>query len=143
MKRVTILRLCMLISGFVYNGSVFAQKQKSATPSKETVSPGERQQPIAKEIRLDRNFDGIVDRLESYDDKGVITRIEADTNDDGKMNEWFYFEDGIRNKAERDSNGDGKPDTFMTYDKKGIIQKVAADTTGDGKVNEWVYYKKR
>ena len=103
------------------------------------VSAQQRLRP--KEIKMDRNGDGVIDRVEAYDSKGVITRVEADTTGDGKMNEWVYYKKGNATKGERDVNADGKPDTFLTYNEKGTIIKSEADTNGDGKIDEWVRYK--
>lgn len=94
-----------------------------------------------KEVKLDTNFDGIVDRVEVYDDNKVIVRVEADTSGDGKINEWINYENGKPAAAEKDNNGDGKPDTFVTYNSKGKAVKSETDTSGDGKVDEWIYYK--
>ena len=95
-----------------------------------------------KEIKIDRNYDGLADRTEVYDEKGIIIKSETDTNNDGKMDEWVFYEKGNPVKAEKDTNGDGKANTFLTYDKKGVMVKSEIDTNGDGKTNEWVYYEK-
>ncbi|MBW2090711.1 MAG: hypothetical protein JRI34_01120 [Deltaproteobacteria bacterium] len=131
MKRNFLFCLCGLILPFMTINAISAQEK--AAP--------EEQQLLPKQIKFDRNFDGKVDRLEIYNEKGVIVRLEVDTTGDGKMNEWVFFTNGIRNKAEKDINRDGKPDTFITYDAKGVIIKLEGDTTGNGKINEWVYYK--
>jgi hypothetical protein len=136
MKRLIVFCLCGLVLSFTNIDSVSAQKEsekKVATPRTQKVK--------AKEIKLDRNYDGKIDRLEVYDEKGRVVRIEADTTGDGKMNEWIYFKDGVRSKAEKDVNGDGKVDSFLTYNEKGILIKSESDTTGDGKVDEWGHYK--
>ena len=152
MKKMFVLCLSLFVLCFFSNVSFSAEKRK--TPKKKEVKAkatsisaekqpsDEKKQPlIAREIKLDRNYDGKIDRLEVYDKTGTIVRVEADTTGNGKMNEWIHFKGGIRSKAERDVNGDGKADTFLTYGKKGVIAKLEADTNGDGKVNEWVFYK--
>ena len=127
MKKVGILCLCWVGAlGLMSIEPVSAQKLK---------------QPRPKEIRMDRNYDGVIDRVEVYDEKGIIIRVEADTTGDGKMNEWIYYKKGNPTKAEKDVNGDGKVDTFLTYDDKGMIIKSETDTNRDGKINEWVSYK--
>jgi len=98
------------------------------------------QQFKPKQVKVDRNYDGVPERIEYYDEKGVITRVEGDTNADGKMDEWVYYENGIAVKGEKDLNGDGKPDTTMFYDAKGAITRTESDSNGDGKIDEWVYY---
>ncbi len=136
MKKVIILCLCGVVLGFMSINSVSAQKE-----SEKKVATPRMQQITAKEIKLDRNYDGKIDRIEVYNEEGRVIRIEVDTTNDGKMNEWIYLKDGVRSKAESDVNGDGKPDSFLKYDKKGVVIKSESDTTGDGKVDEWGYYK--
>ena len=132
MKKAIILSLCAVVVGLIGVSSLSAQEE---------VGRAEERRFRALEIRLDRNFDGVVDRVEIYDGKGVIIKVEADTTGDGKMNEWVYYEGGIPTRGERDINGDGKVDVWLVYDKDGIIIKSEADTTGDGKVDEWVIFK--
>ena len=125
-RKVSILCLCLIVMFSLVNiKSALAQKQ---------IKP--------REIRMDTNFDGVIDRIEVYDKNKVVIRIEADTTGNGKMNEWVYYKDGNPAKAEKDTNGDGKPDTFLTYNDKGKTIKSESDTNKDGKVDEWVYYEK-
>ncbi len=131
MKKNVIWILCLAVMSLLIIQPAFAQEETAPTG----------QQLIPRQIKLDNNHDGKVDRIEVYDKKGTILRVEADTTGDGNMNEWVFFKDGIRSRAERDVNGDKKADTFITYDKKGVITKLEADTSGDGKMNEWVYYE--
>jgi len=118
MKKLIIVCLCGVVLGFMGFDSVSAQQE----PEKKDASP-RMQQIKAKEIKLDTNYDGKIDRIEIYNEEGKIVKIEADTTNDGKMNEWIYFKDGVRSKAERDVNGDGKVDSFLAYDNKGVLIK--------------------
>ena len=79
-----------------------------------------------KEIKIDRNGDGIVDRTEYYDSKGVITKVELYKNYDGKVDECITYENGVHVKGEKDINNDGKPDTTIFYDSKGMVTKTEA-----------------
>ena len=106
MKRLVMLYLSVIVLALTGSKSVSAQGQVGA--------PG-IQQFRPKEIKLDRNYDGIIDRVESYDKKGRIIKIEADSTNDGKINEWVYYKDGTPARAEKDINGDGKPDTWIDY----------------------------
>ncbi len=132
MNKAVVLSLCVLAVGFIGISSALAQEE---------AREAEGQQFRAREIRMDRNFDGVVDRVEIYDEKGVIIRLEVDTNGDGKMNEWIFYKDGNPTKGERDANGDGKVDTWLRYNKEGMIIKSEADTDGNGKIDEWVIFK--
>ena len=68
-----------------------------------------------RKAEVDSNFDGTVDRVEYYDEKGGVIRVESDTNFNGVYDEWVYYKDGKVVKAEKDTNGDGKPDTWIEY----------------------------
>jgi len=103
--------------------------------------PAASQQVKPKEIKIDRNYDGVADRIEIYDTKGAIARIESDVNGDGKIDEWVYYENTVPVKGEKDLNADGKPDTTLIYDAKGTVTRTEADANGDGKIDEWVYYE--
>lgn len=131
MKKAVVVCVCVAAVSFIGIKSVVAEAK---TPGIRKFKP--------KEIKMDRNYDGKVDRIEAYDEKGIIIRSETDTNNNGKMDEWVFYEKGLPVKAEKDTNGDGKANTFLTYDKKGIMTKSETDTDNDGKINEWVHYKK-
>ena len=111
-----------------------------AAPEKPTVKASEARQIRPKEVKIDRNYDGVIDRIEVYDTKGLITRVEADVNGDGKIDETVHYENGIPVKGEKDANGDGKPETILVYDNKGAIIRSETDSNGDGKLDEWVTY---
>jgi len=130
MKKLVVVCMCVSVIGFASITSAAEAK----TPEIRKFKP--------KEIKMDRNYDGLVDRVEAYDEKGIIIRSETDTNNNGKMDEWVFYEKGIPVKAEKDTNGDGKANTFLTYDRKGVMIKSETDTDNDGKINEWVHYKK-
>jgi len=76
----------------------------------------EQQQTVApKKVEVDRNYDGVPDRFEYYDNDGKIVRVETDADFNGKTDEWVYYKNGVVEKAEKDTNGDGKPDTWLAY----------------------------
>lgn len=125
MRRSCFLGLALVI---VLLSSVFAEQ------------PAAKQQFKPKEIKIDRNYDGIVERTEIYDDKGLVQRVEVDSDADGKINEWIYYERGVAVKGGKDLNKDGKADITMIYDDKGVIIKTESDTNGDGKIDEWIYF---
>jgi len=130
MNRTAVLVIvCLFLIGFTCAIVVAAEE------------PAAPQQVKAKEIRIDRNYDGVADRVEIYDTKGVIARIESDVNSDGKIDEWVYYENNVPVKGEKDLNADGKADTTLIYDAKGAVIRTEADANGDGKIDEWVYYE--
>ena len=136
MRKLMVLCLGIVALGFVGTDSALAKKKAEISQP-----PRQLLNLKAKEIKIDRNHDGVVDRVEIYDAKGVIIRVEADTNGDGKMDEWVFYKNGKATKGEKDTKKDGKPDTFLTYDVKGVIVKLEVDTDGDSKIDEWIFYK--
>ncbi len=69
---------------------------------------------MPKRVESDTNGDGVLDRWEFYEE-GEIVRAETDRDFDGIVDEWLYFEGGQIMKGERDMDGDGKPDTWLYY----------------------------
>lgn len=128
MKRLRFLGVCLGVV-VLFNVNVLAEQPGST-----------KQQFKPKEIRIDRNYDGVAERTEIYDNKGFIQRVEVDSDADGKIDEWISYEKGVVVKGEKDLNRDGKADTAMIYDGKGVIIRTESDTNGDGKIDEWVYY---
>ncbi len=68
---------------------------------------------VPKKIQVDSNFDGKVDRIESYDINGKPVKVEADNDFDGIMDETLLYKDGKPYKTEKDTNKDGKPDVWI------------------------------
>ena len=136
MRTVCFLALCLGLV-VLFNVNAIAAPKASA---KDQSAVAKQQQFKPKGVKIDRNYDGVVDRTEFYDDQGVIQRVEADSDADGKIDEWVAYEKGVATKGEKDLNKDGKPDTAMIYDIKGVIVRTETDANGDSKVDEWVYY---
>ena len=73
------------------------------------------QKIFPEKVEADKNYDGTPDYAE-YFQNGKIIKREADSDFDGKMDEWTYFdESGKPTKTERDTNKDGKPDAWIQY----------------------------
>jgi hypothetical protein len=72
-----------------------------------------------------------IDRWELYDAAGALTRIEEDTNHDGRPDKWERYETGALATAEFDQNGDGRPDRRLTYrDAELVLIETAPDASG-------------
>lgn len=75
-----------------------------------------KQQPvIPHKVLVDTNFNGKPDRTEYYDDKGQITKVESDANEDGVVDETIMYENGKPVKGSKDMNKDGKPDVWIDF----------------------------
>ncbi|MFA5431235.1 MAG: hypothetical protein WC329_08765, partial [Candidatus Omnitrophota bacterium] len=84
MKKSFLLAVTMMT--MTVTGQALAASQAAA------ASQDKAAQVKPKEAKVDRNYDGVIDRIEYYDSKGTILRVETDTNNDGKMDEWVYYE---------------------------------------------------
>ena len=134
MKRLALLFVFLAAIALIMVDAqaVLAQQAQGKAPA-----AGGQVKP--KTVKVDRNGDGVPDRTEVYADNGDIQRVESDTNDDGKIDEWIYYEERVPVKAQKDTNADGKPDTTIYY-VKGVVIRTESDTNGDAKIDEWVYY---
>src|SRR5262249_51565190 len=80
----------------------------------------------------DTNLNGVMDARTYFDDKGVLTRVERDKNEDGKPDVFEYFEGTdpgkvVLVKREEDTNGDGIIDVTSYYEKGKLVRKEVAD----------------
>jgi hypothetical protein len=89
---------------------------------------------------MDLNFDGKVDAVYWYDDKGDKVREQLDLDFDGKVDETIFFEKGQVVRKERDLNGDGKVDTWLFYERGQLVRKER-DTKGTGRVDYWEFWE--
>jgi len=80
-KMLTVVCLCVVIIGLV---GIIPSALASTVKKPVVAADKGLSQFTPKEIKLDRNHDGVVDRIEVYDAKGVVIRVEADTTNNGK-----------------------------------------------------------
>ncbi len=133
MTHKSVLLFALIFAVVVTPGFGWAKPEKAAPQDKNRLQP--------REIKIDSNYDGKVDRTEIYDAEGNVIRVEVDSNADGKIDEWLDFDGGVRTSGKRDLDGDGKADVFLIYDKEGNLTRLESDTSGDGKIDEWVFYE--
>ena len=73
-----------------------------------------------------------IDRWEQYA-AGVMTRVEEDTNRDGRPDKWETYQGGAMKTVEFDENADGKPDRRLTYADGGgqlVLIETEPDASG-------------
>jgi hypothetical protein len=58
--------------------------------------------------------EGRIDRREYYE-RGLLVRVEEDTNGDGRPDKWERYDAGVLKTVEFDEDHDGKPDRRLTY----------------------------
>lgn len=95
---------------------------------------------LARET-LDLDFDGKVDQVNLYE-HGLISRKERDLDGDGRPDQTAIYgaagtpEAGQRVREERDTNADGKVDVWEYYEH-GRLVRVGKDLDFDGQVDQW------
>lgn len=72
-----------------------------------------------------------VTRREFYTD-GVLTRVEEDTDFDGRVDKWETYTLGVLTRMDLDISGRGRPDRRLIYRPDGSFDHVEADVKGDG-----------
>lgn len=87
----------------------------------------------------DRNFDGKMDSVTSFDQGQVVFKM-LDEDRDGRFETKLVYEDGAVIRIERDVAG-REPETFRTdrweYVEGGRVVRIGVDLDGDGKVDRW------
>ncbi|MBX7184724.1 MAG: hypothetical protein K1Y01_06200 [Vicinamibacteria bacterium] len=90
---------------------------------------------------LDRNQDGISDRIITYEGFGGARTEETDTDFDGRVDRWETFgSEGQRLRSATASSGD-RPDRVATYDRAGVLIRVEADMDQDGRFERVQIYE--
>jgi len=75
-------------------------------------------------------------------DGARVQRIEADEDEDGKIDRWeFYDANGHLEKAGFSRQGNGIMDALAFYGADGDVQRVEMSTRGDGHFNRVEYYE--
>lgn len=86
------------------------------------------------EGRVDRSGqrDRHVNRREFYRD-GALTRVEHDTNGDGRIDRWDRYSGTVLREAGFDTTfTHDRPDRRAIYDARGAFERVEADPEFDG-----------
>ena len=103
---------------------------------KEGVAKYDPQTGRLKKLDYDSNKNGRMDSF-SYWDATRCIRIEIDHDEDGKIDRWEYYDE--HNKIERvgsSSKDDEVQDTWAYPDATGFLAKVETDTDRDGTIDK-------
>ena len=115
-------------------------------------------------VEQDLNNDGSTDRVAHVSPSGLLVKLEADTDGDGRMDSFQYYEEGVVVRLERDTDRDGRIDerTVMTngirssqerlnaggevtgtvtFDGRDRPSRWQRDTTGDGRADTVSLYE--
>jgi hypothetical protein len=61
----------------------------------------------------------------------TLARVEIDADDDGRIDRWETYEDGVLHTVAFDGNGDSQPDQRLTY-ARGTLVLIESDPDGAG-----------
>lgn len=89
---------------------------------------------IVRKSEYDFQFDSKCDITKFYDEKGVLLNLESDLNGDGVADYWEYYNNGVIERVEKDTNGDGKADAFKRSNDAEFTEIVAIDKKFEGGV---------
>lgn len=89
---------------------------------------------IVRKSEYDFQFDSKCDITKFYDEKGVLLNLESDLNGDGVADYWEYYNNGVIERVEKDTNGDGKADAFKRSNDVEFTEIVAIDKKFEGGV---------
>ena len=67
-----------------------------------------------------------------YFTNGVLSRIEEDTDGDGKIDKWETYTGGSLSLLAIDTQGRGTPDRRLVYRPDGSLDHLEADQNGSG-----------
>jgi hypothetical protein len=80
-----------------------------------------------------------IDRIEYYDPartrsdgQGALVRAEADTNQDGRIDQWETYQDDALRSIAYDENRDGTPDRRLTYAGSSLVA-IDSDPDASGR----------
>ncbi|MBO4441604.1 hypothetical protein J5834_05750 [bacterium] len=89
---------------------------------------------IVRKSEYDFQFDSKCDITKFYDEKGILLNLESDLNGDGVADYWEYYNNGVIERVEKDTNGDGKADAFKRSNDAEFTEIVAIDKKFEGGV---------
>jgi hypothetical protein len=97
-----------------------------------TPPPGAPQDVIVTADEANGGDPKTVTRHEFYE-RGVIARVEEDTDNNGTTDKWEYYTNGVVSRVDLDLQGRGRPDRRLVYGPDGNLDHVEADPQGTGK----------
>lgn len=91
-------------------------------------------------IEIDTDADGLVDRWEYYNAGERIEKIGSSRGRDGSADSWVYYgDDGriVRVELAAREGAAGR----VEYYENGMVARADEDTTGDGQTDKWEVYE--
>ena len=92
-------------------------------------------------IEADNNYDGKIDYRLETDEMGRKVFEEMDFEFTGRMNNFYYYVNGVLARHEIDSNNDGNIDIWIYLEEGIYIVRIERDTDHDGTIDFVRSYK--
>lgn len=86
-------------------------------------------------ITGDSNGDGAVDYALRLDDRGRKEREAVDHNNDGMMDNFYYYQNGVLSRQEIDTNYDSNIDLWIYMYDGARVDRYERDTNHDGTID--------
>jgi hypothetical protein len=88
-------------------------------------------------LEVDTNKNGKIDAW-TYQEGTRLDRIELDKDENGKIDRWEHYVDNKMVKIGTSSRGDGVEDEWAYPNAAaGFVERVESDTNRDGRVDKW------
>jgi hypothetical protein len=71
-------------------------------------------------------------------DTRVLVRVDYDYDGNGRIDVRTYMREGTPTRLEGDTNGDGLVDRWEYYDASGALLRIGGSSEGDGREDTWV-----
>lgn len=111
-------------------------------PARQTTKPTyDKTTGKLKELTFDRNANGVIDTWTDMDGAKPL-RSRIDTNEDGRIDRWEYYDAaGKLVKVGFSRKDDGKPDAWAFSAPDGKIARVEISSAADEqKIDRWEFY---
>lgn len=90
-----------------------------------------------RRAELDEDRNGRTERIEHYQGKNCLVKVEELTTSGKVRSTWHYDANGKPQRAEEDTDGDGRPDCLRQYHADGTLeQTIDADENGVPEIRE-------
>ena len=127
-----IVPVCLLVASALY------PLDKASPGAVPFPAPPNLASPVGQPgstVELDRSGTGVVDYRATYDERGRILTEQLDYNDDGRMDTFYYYKEGVLQRVEIDSKFIGKVDIWVYLVDGRYVRRYERDTTGTGKAD--------
>jgi len=141
--RATTLVFVLLIGISACSAPPDPRRTNFEIRGKEGVAKYDPKTGRLKKMDYDSNKNGKIDSF-SYWDATRCIRIEMDQNEDGKIDRWEYYDE--HNKIERvatSSRDDEVQDTWSYPDAAGFLARVETDLNRDGAIDKREFFVPR